>query len=85
MTQRPEGYAAFVADDVFDALERLEALAAEHGVSMAGLALAWLLAPPGLAALVVGPMRPAHLEPVREALARPLDAATAAQIGSLLG
>ena len=77
MTQRPEGYAAFVGDDVFDALERLEALAAERGISMAGLALAWLLAQPGLAALVVGPMRPEHLEPVREALANPLDDADA--------
>ena len=36
---------------------------------MAGLALAWLLATPEVTAVVVGPTRAEHLEPVREALA----------------
>ena len=72
MTQRPDGYAAFLSDGVFDSLESLEALGSQRGVSMAGLALAWLLASPLVAAIVVGPMRPEHLEPVREALANPL-------------
>ncbi len=44
MTQRPEGYRKFEADAVFDALEAFEGQAQERGVSMAGLALAWLLA-----------------------------------------
>jgi aryl-alcohol dehydrogenase-like predicted oxidoreductase len=73
MTQRPEPYEGFVRDEVFDALEALERMAAERGVSMAGLALAWLLAEPRLSAAVVGPARPEHLEPVREALANPLE------------
>jgi aryl-alcohol dehydrogenase-like predicted oxidoreductase len=72
MTQRPDGYAAFVSDRVFDGLERLEEIAAEREISMAGLALSWLLANPDVDAVVVGPMDPRHLEPVREALARPL-------------
>jgi aryl-alcohol dehydrogenase-like predicted oxidoreductase len=76
MTQRPEPYAHFVRDGVFDALETLERMARERAVSMAGLALAWLLGEPRLTALVVGPTRPDHLEPVREALADPLDAGT---------
>ncbi|HEX6023696.1 MAG TPA: aldo/keto reductase [Solirubrobacter sp.] len=76
MTQRPEPYAHFVRDGVFDALETLERVARERGVSMAGLALAWLLGEPRLTSVVVGPTRPEHLEPVREALANPLDAAT---------
>jgi aryl-alcohol dehydrogenase-like predicted oxidoreductase len=76
MTQRPEPYAHFVRDGVFDALETLERMAGERGVSMAGMALAWLLGEPRLAAVVVGPTRPDHLEPVREALAHPLDTAT---------
>ncbi len=76
MTQRPEPYAHFVRDGVFDALETLERMAQERGVSMAGMALAWLLGEPRLGAVVVGPTRPEHLEPVREALADPLDAAT---------
>ncbi|HVC85635.1 MAG TPA: aldo/keto reductase [Solirubrobacteraceae bacterium] len=72
MTQRPDGYAAFVSDRVFDGLERLEEIAAERGTSMAGLALSWLLANPGVDSVVVGPMHPRHLDPIREALAKPL-------------
>jgi aryl-alcohol dehydrogenase-like predicted oxidoreductase len=47
-------------------------MAAERGISMAGLALAWLLAEPRLTAAVVGPTRREHLQPVREALSYPL-------------
>jgi aryl-alcohol dehydrogenase-like predicted oxidoreductase len=73
MTQRPDGYAGFVSDAVFNSLERLEEIAAEREISMAGLSLSWLLANPDVSAIVVGPMRPGHLAPVREALANPLD------------
>ena len=83
MTQRPEGYAAFLSDRVFDAVERLEELAAARGISTAALALSWLLANPDVTAIVVGPMHPGHLEPVREALAEPLDAATREEIAGL--
>jgi len=69
MTQRPEGYRRFEADDVFDALETFARDATERGVSMAGLALAWLLATPDVTAVVVGPTRAEQLDPVREALA----------------
>jgi aryl-alcohol dehydrogenase-like predicted oxidoreductase len=83
MTQRPEGYAAFVNEQIYDALDALGARASERGISMAGVALSWLLAQDDLAAFVVGPMRPEHLEPVREALEHPLDDATEARIASL--
>jgi aryl-alcohol dehydrogenase-like predicted oxidoreductase len=83
MTQRPEGYAAFVDGRVYDALEALDARARERGISPAGVALSWLLAQPDLAAFVVGPMRPEHLDPVREALDHPLDDAAQSQIASL--
>lgn len=72
MTQRPEPYRHLVSDHVFDGLETLERTAAERGISMAGLALAWLLGEPRLSSAVVGPTRPEHLEPVVEALAHPL-------------
>jgi aryl-alcohol dehydrogenase-like predicted oxidoreductase len=68
MTQRPEPYAHLRSDDVYDGIERLERHAAEHGTSPAALAIAWLLADPRLAAVVVGPRRPAHLEPALAAL-----------------
>jgi aryl-alcohol dehydrogenase-like predicted oxidoreductase len=74
MTQRPEPYEHLVRDGVFDALEALEGMAAERGISMAGLALAWLLAEPRLTSAVVGPTRPEQLQPVVEALSHPLGA-----------
>jgi aryl-alcohol dehydrogenase-like predicted oxidoreductase len=39
------------------------------------MALAWLLADPRVTQVVVGPGRAEHLEPVREALERPLSPA----------
>ena len=85
MTQRPEPYEGFVRGEVFDALGALERMAAERGVSMAGLALAWLLAEPRLSAAVVGPARPEHLEPVREALANPLETQDRDELDRLFG
>ena len=39
---------------------------------MAGTALGWLLADERVTQVVIGPGRPEHLEPVREAIERPL-------------
>jgi 1-deoxyxylulose-5-phosphate synthase len=68
MSQRPEPYLRYASDDVFDGLEALEAQALARGVSMAGLAIAWVLGVPEVTAVVVGPTRAEHLAPVREAL-----------------
>ncbi|HEY7147093.1 MAG TPA: aldo/keto reductase [Streptosporangiaceae bacterium] len=75
MTQRPEPYQEFVAERIYDGLGRLHQLAASRGVSMAGLALAWLLADERVTQVVIGPGRPGHLAPVTEALANPLSPA----------
>jgi aryl-alcohol dehydrogenase-like predicted oxidoreductase len=72
MTQRPEPYEHLINDRTFDALERLEDIAAQRGTSMAGTALAWLLADDRVAQVVTGPGRPEHLLPIREALEQPL-------------
>jgi aryl-alcohol dehydrogenase-like predicted oxidoreductase len=74
MSQRPEPYRGFVTDRTFGALDRLRAMAAGRGISMAGLALAWLLADERVIQIVIGPGRPEHLAPVREALTHPLTA-----------
>lgn len=63
MTLRPEPYQHLESDDVYDGLERFEAAAGERGVGMPALAFAWLLSDPRVAGVVVGPRRPAHLEP----------------------
>ena len=72
MTQRPGPYERLRTDAVFDSLEAFEAAAADRGVSPTGLALAWCLAHPNVTAVIVGPRRPEHLAPVREALEHPL-------------
>jgi len=72
MTQRPEPYTGFVTDRTFEALTRLQAIAAGRGTSMAGLALAWLLADDRVTQIVIGPGRPEHLAPAAEALVHPV-------------
>ncbi len=68
MTLRPEPYFRFWNQATFDALERLRGEATQRGVSMAGLALAWVMSHPLVTAPIIGPRRPEHLQPVREAL-----------------
>jgi 1-deoxyxylulose-5-phosphate synthase len=83
MTQRPEGYAEYAADATFDALEAFEQEAWARGVSMAGLALAWLVTTPEVTAVIVGPGRAEHLGPVREALALELTSADRSHLRGL--
>jgi aryl-alcohol dehydrogenase-like predicted oxidoreductase len=83
MTQRPESYTRYATDAVFDGLEALGREARERGVSTAGLALAWLRADPDVTAIVVGPTRAEHLEPVREALSLELEADERAHLRGL--
>ena len=83
MMQRPDGYRKYENATVFDALEAFEARAAKSGVSMAGLAIAWLLEVPEVTAVVVGPTRAEQLEPVREALALDVSADDCAHLRAL--
>jgi aryl-alcohol dehydrogenase-like predicted oxidoreductase len=85
MTQRPEPYAGYRNDGTFGMLERLELIAVgRRGTTpsrtLAGLALAWLLADGRVRTVVLGPGRAEHLAPVREALAYPLNQAELAAI-----
>src|SRR5437588_554886 len=80
MTQRPEPYRGLVTGATYDALDRLQALAGSRGISMAGLALAWLLADERVTHVVIGPARPEHLGPVAEALRHPVTAPERAEI-----
>jgi 1-deoxyxylulose-5-phosphate synthase len=58
---RPEPYEKLLTEETFDGLARLAAAADERGISPATLALAWLLAQPGVTAVVVGPRNQQHL------------------------
>jgi aryl-alcohol dehydrogenase-like predicted oxidoreductase len=68
MTLRPDPYTEFLRDEVFDAVEELR----RRG-DPATLALAWVLANPLVGGVVVGPRRPAHLEPAWAALDTQVD------------
>jgi aryl-alcohol dehydrogenase-like predicted oxidoreductase len=83
MTQRPEGYAEYACETVFEALEAFEREAWARGVSMAGLALGWLVQSPEVTAVIVGPGRVEHLESVQEALALELTPADRAHLRGL--
>ena len=63
MTLRPEPYRGLEEEKTYAGLDALEAAAQERGVDMATLSLAWVLSHPLVVAAVVGPRRPAHLEP----------------------
>jgi aryl-alcohol dehydrogenase-like predicted oxidoreductase len=80
MTQRPQPYQGLVNEPTFRALDRLATLAAARGISLGGLALAWLLADPRVGQIVIGPGRPEHLAVVSEALAHPLTGAERATV-----
>ena len=83
MTLRPGPYRHLDVESTYRALDELRLAADERGVSLAGLALAWTLANPDVAAIVLGPRRPAHLEPVREALSLDLSPSEREELGSL--
>lgn len=74
MTMRPEPYRRLECAGVDRSLDRLDALAAARGCSMAAMALAWLLHHPRVTAPIVGPTEPDHFTPIREALALNLSA-----------
>lgn len=84
MTLRPEPYQQFLNEQIFQRLDRLQAYATERGTSMAGLALAWLMAQPLVTAPIIGPRRLEHFEPVRQALELNLSAAERQQITEMM-
>jgi aryl-alcohol dehydrogenase-like predicted oxidoreductase len=68
MTLRPEPYFKLWNEKTFAQLAQLQQEAAQRGVSVAGLALAWVMHQPQVTAPIIGPRRPEHFQPVREAL-----------------
>jgi aryl-alcohol dehydrogenase-like predicted oxidoreductase len=83
MTQRPEPYEHLLNEPTFDALDALRAFGDRRGTSMAGVALAWLLADDRVGQVVIGPGRPAHLDPLREAIEQPLTPVERDEVGSI--
>jgi aryl-alcohol dehydrogenase-like predicted oxidoreductase len=64
----------FLADEVLVAVDRLRAVADQAGMTVAQLALAWVLREPNVAAAIIGASRPSQLEENCAAAGRRLDA-----------
>ena len=73
---KTDGFAheLYYADSDFTIADRVVQLATKRGVRPAQIALAWLLAKPGVTAPIVGASKPQHLEDAIEALAIRLEA-----------
>jgi len=66
--RQSEPYRHLVNDRTYAGLQALAAHAAERGTDLAALALAWVMSHPLVTAPILGPRRPEHLEPARQAL-----------------
>jgi aryl-alcohol dehydrogenase-like predicted oxidoreductase len=68
MSLRPEPYQRYLNAETFEGLEQFAQAAKQHGVSMSGLALAWIMGNPLVTSPIIGPRKIEHLVPVQEAL-----------------
>src|ERR671919_3058724 len=75
----------FRDDDVLEAVQRLRPIADGLGITMAQLALAWVLREPNVAAAIVGASRPEQVEANAAASGVELDAVTLEAIDEALG
>jgi aryl-alcohol dehydrogenase-like predicted oxidoreductase len=72
-------------DGVLTAVQALVPIAQQAGMSMAQMAVAWVLSNPNVASAIVGASRPEQLDDNVGALGKTLDAATLAAIDIALG
>ncbi len=83
MTTRPDSYLKHWTRQTFEAIEALQKKADAHKVSLAGLALAWVMSHPQVTAPIIGPRKPDHFKPAREALSVRLSDSDRAEISQL--
>jgi aryl-alcohol dehydrogenase-like predicted oxidoreductase len=83
MTLRPEPYRSFERENIYRALEALDAEARARGTAMAALALAWVLSRPRVDAAIIGPRNADHLAAALAATRIPLSAEDADRLGQL--
>ena len=70
-------------DREFDTVDALGAVAAEHAMTLAQLAVAWCLAQPAITSPIVGASKPEQLFDAVAALSSPLDSALLASLDEL--
>jgi aryl-alcohol dehydrogenase-like predicted oxidoreductase len=74
----------WLRDDVLERVQRLQPLAADAGLSLAQLAVAWVLDNPNVSAAIVGASRPEQVTENAEAAGVKLDADLKARIDEIL-
>ncbi|MBM9463452.1 aldo/keto reductase family protein [Aeromicrobium sp. YIM 150415] len=75
----------YMNDDTLEAVQRLKPIADGQGLSLAQLALAWVLSNDNIAGAIIGASRPEQVADNVEAAGRTLDAGTLAAIDDVLG
>ena len=74
----------YLAEDVLEAVQQLRPLAGEAGCSMAQLAIAWLLAQPGMTSVIVGASRPEQVRDNAAASGLDIDPALLTKAAAIL-
>ena len=75
----------FMRDEVLEAVQRLQPVADESGLTLAQLAIAWTLQNENVASAIVGASRPSQVTDNVKAAGVTLDADTMARIDEALG
>jgi aryl-alcohol dehydrogenase-like predicted oxidoreductase len=75
----------FLRDDVLTRVQDLRPIAGDLGLSMAQLAIAWVLQNPNVAAAIIGATRPEQVQDNAAAAGVTLDADVLARIDEVLG
>jgi aryl-alcohol dehydrogenase-like predicted oxidoreductase len=75
----------YLTDDILGRVQRLRPLAAEAGLTLAQLAVAWTLQNPGVSAAIVGATRPEQVRENARASGVRLDAGLMRRIDDILG
>lgn len=74
----------YLADPVLEAVQRLKPVAEKAGCSMAQLAIAWVVAQPGITSAIIGASRPEQLRETAAAADLAIDPALLAEAAAIL-
>ena len=74
----------FLTDPVLEAVQKLKAVADKAGCSLAQLAIAWVLAQPGITSAIVGASRPEQLRETAKAADLTIDPALLAEAAAIV-
>jgi aryl-alcohol dehydrogenase-like predicted oxidoreductase len=74
----------YLDDDLLERVQRLKPIAADHDLTLAQLAIAWVLSNDNVSSAIVGASRPEQVTDNAKAAGHALDAATLAAIDDML-